>query len=272
MEKIVLKLGGSIITHKDVKNFPMTIEKIKTTANKYIRLTILERLVNEIFTSNILPLIVVNGVGPFGHYLVKNWDLLPEKEIVHKSVAYLNEIVVDKFQKIGLPIDRYAPCETCCYLGDGKYDIKKLFDFGAQTLNQKKILSTYGDIVPVARDVKSRYGKYEVLSGDDLAVLLAELWGAEKIIMVLDVNGVYNKNPKKYKDATKIPVIKAEDELNFLVEGDETDVTGGIRKKAEKLQLAAKKGIKGQMISGLVENNLTNALLGDETLGTLFIP
>lgn len=70
-EKIVLKLGGSILTKKDVKSFPLGIEEIKRHANEYIRHDKIKRIGKELkdaLSEKIIQLILVNGVGPFGHF------------------------------------------------------------------------------------------------------------------------------------------------------------------------------------------------------------
>lgn len=266
--KIVLKLGGSSITKKDVDYFPLKIDEIKKRSNEYIRIPVMKRAGHEIYEAlkeKFFQLILINGAGPFGHYLIKNWKLLDNIEIVHESVEYLNNILVS-YLKERLDVVACAPFKTCKYVGKGKFDVNELWEFGSQ-LEEKEILSSYGDIVQ-AYGIKGRYNGYEVISGDDLSVYLAELCGADKLIMAMEVDGVYDKNPKKYPDAKLIEKIKSDQEVSILTEKG-IDVTGGIRGKVRKVQPVARKGIKCQFISGLIEGNIKNALLGRKVRGTL---
>lgn len=273
MEKIVVKLGGSIVTYREKNGFPLTLDEIARNANEHIREADVKRLVHEIYSANIFPLIVVNGVGPFGHYLVKNQDKLSDKKVVHESVAYLNEQIANYFKGFGIKVRSCSPFEKCVYLGNEKFGkVEDLFEEGRSALEENGILSTYGDIVPTAEGVKGNCEPYQVISGDDLVVLLAEIWGAKKIISTTDVDGLLDKDPKMFEDAVLIKEIRSKDKIAISKSGKKIDVTGSMLEKVRKLQIAAEKGIKSQIINGLKKDNLRKALLGDESIGTLILP
>lgn len=251
MKKIVIKLGGSVITKKDVKDFPMNIEDIKRNADDYIRREDVERLGREISEAtgeSNCQLILINGVGPFGHFLVSKKQPL---ELVHKSVEFLNEKLIEYLDN-ELKIESVAPFDTCKY-GNGNFDVVNLWKECERILNSGKIFSIYGDMLE----------GYKVISGDDLAVILAEMWGADKIIMTLDVDGVFDKHPSK-KDARLIKKLTGSEKIKF--EEGTIDVTGGLKEKIRKLQSCR---IKSQIINGLVNGNLKRAMLGDESIGTI---
>ena len=272
MEKTVVKVGGSAITYKDVESFPLTIDKIKENAHNYINNSSLKRLVTEIYSANPFPLIFVHGVGPFGHYLVEKQHMLSRKEIIHESVAYLNEIVTSYFKGLGKKVSSCAPFDYCKYVGNGKFDMIDLFRESELALALNGMLITYGDIVPTTLNVKGNCGSYQVISGDDLVIHLAELWGAKRIIVVTDVDGFFNKDPKVYKDGALIKEIKSREKLMISETRKRIDVTGVMPEKIRKLQIAASKGIKSQIINGLKKDNLKKALLRDESIGTLILP
>lgn len=273
MEKIVVKLGGSIVTYREKKDFPLTLNEITRNASEHIRKADVKRLVNEIYSANNFPLIVVNGVGPFGHYLVKYQNKLDKKEIVHESVAFLNELLANYFKESGIKVKSCHPFEKCVYLGDGKFDkVEDLLECGKPALEENGILLTYGDIVPAVKGVKGNCEPYQVISGDDLVGLLAEIWGAEKIIVATDVDGLFYKDPKVFKDAALIKELRSGKRMAISKTGKRIDVTLGMRGKVRKLQIAAEKGIRSQIINGLKKDNLKKALLGDESIGTLILP
>jgi isopentenyl phosphate kinase len=260
IQKIVLKVGGSIITKKDTKDFPLSIEEIKRHADEYIRYDEMERIgkeLKEALGEKNIQLILVNGVGPFGHFLV-NHDR-PDEE-VRESVRLLNERFVSKLRSAGLDVVPLPPSESCEFK-DGKFDISYLWDISEMLLEEGKVPSTYGDVLDSGK----------IISGDDLAALLAERWHADKIIMATDVDGIFTKNPALDKDAKIIKRIDANSGAEIKAEYtvDKVDVTGGMESKVEKMKSAVRFGIKCQIINGLKKGNIKAALLGDESIGTM---
>lgn len=270
MEKIILKLGGSLITKKNAKDFPLELGRIRFSAENYMRLDVIKRVVDEIVSAKKekdFSLILVNGAGPFGHFLVKKYienKKLFDVKTIHYSVFILNEKLIEYFGD-SLKLKSVAPFDTC-YLTKTGFDVSNLWTEAEQVLNKSLIPSTYGDIVPTV-GLAGRLGNYEVISGDDLVVGLAKLWKPDKIVMVTDVDGVYTKDPKTDKDAQLIK--KIDEKMKIEYSNNIIDVSGGIGSKIRKLLLAKEFGVKSQIINGLVENNVRNVLLGDESIGTL---
>jgi len=270
--KIVLKLGGSLIVNKDI--VPTSIRGLKKNPQRYIKTSVIKNSVKEIFSSlqnTQDQLFVVHGVGHYGHFLIdqQRWKELGDIEIVHTYCDFLNKKVIGSFEKIGFKTKPLPPFETCCYNPmKREFNIKNLWGLALKALKQGQLPITYGDIVPTKPANRGRYDGFEVISGDDLAVLVARLWKANKIIMATDVDGLYDKNPKKYKDAKLFRKINPEQKVLVPIETS-IDVTGGIKEKVRKLQLAAKDGIKSQILNALEGKNLENALEGNENIGTL---
>jgi isopentenyl phosphate kinase len=260
-QRIVIKIGGSVITRKDAQSFPMDIDTIKKTAENYIRSDRMVSLSNQIKVAlqndKNIRIIIINGVGPFGHYLVKN--KVPSKT-VRESVRYLNDIFVSYFSKLDLPIVTLPPSDYVSY-SNGKFDMRRLLKKAKEVMDNGKIVSTYGD--------QLKNGK--VVSGDDLLLSLAEFWEAQKIISVSDVKGIYNKPPHK-PGAKLIKTVHAHAYEVAEYDMPNIDVTGGLLGKVEKLKEAAMIGIKSQMITGMDDDFLRRAILGDESLGTMILP
>lgn len=259
-KKFVLKLGGSIVTKKEVDDFPLELDEIKERSDEYIRYDIIRRIgkeLKETLEEKNIQLILINGVGPFGHFLVKRDR--PDEE-VRASVRHLNEKLVSEFRKIGLQTVPIAPSKSCEFV-DEEFDISYLWELTAVLIEEGKILSTYGDVLSGGK----------IISGDDLVVLLAKQWQADKIITVTDVDGVFTKDPR-IKDAKVIKLLSPETDVKVEYTISKIDVTGGMASKVEKLKRAAEHGIKCQIINGLKEGNVKTALLGDETIGTLILP
>lgn len=264
--KIILKLGGSVITKKYSERFPLDINEIKKRADEYIRIEDVRRLGVEIYEAlqeKNIQLVLINGAGTFGHYLVRNWDVLDNKAMVHDSVKYLNRRLIEIMEECGLKIEPFAPFDSL-RVEDRKYSVYKLWSEGKKIIGAGKIFSTYGDIVS---DAASQYG-YKVVSGDDIAVEIVRLWDPDKIIMTTDVDGVYYADPRIDKTAKLIKRLRGDEKVEFS-DGRKMDVTGTMKGKVSKLLTTQ---MKSQIINGLVPDNVKSALLGDESIGTLILP
>lgn len=274
-QKIVLKIGGSVITKPATADeFPLDTEEIKRQADKYIQLKEIKRLGSEIqeaMEERKIKLIIINGVGPFGHNLVKNREKLKgtPAEIIRQSVEHLNKRLIDILSRPGLRLKPIAPFYTCTFSRNRGFNVEKMWLVAKKSLNEGLMPSTYGDVVKAPAG-DGDYGNYHVISGDDSAPILAKLWNADKIIMATDIDGVFTKDPKIHKDAKLIKNLGEGAKAEYTI--TRVDVTGGMSSKVKKLQLVAKDGIKSQIINGLKEGNVKAALLGDESIGTLILP
>ncbi|MFH1623143.1 MAG: isopentenyl phosphate kinase [Candidatus Aenigmatarchaeota archaeon] len=263
-ERIVMKIGGSIISEKDpskLAGFPLTADGIRARGQDYMRLEEIARVAREIkeaMDESGSQLILVNGAGPFGHLLVKS--VRPDED-VRASVRFQNERLVSELRAAGIDAVPVPPSESCAFDGS-EFDIEYLWEIAAMLLEEGKTPSTYGDVLADGK----------IISGDDLVVLLAKAWKADRIIAATDVDGVYTKDPKTNADAEFIAQLRTGDigtkpeyALNSI------DVTGGMQSKIEKLKEAAAAGMKCRIINGLTPGNVKAALLGDEGFGTSIV-
>lgn len=260
--KIVLKVGGSVISEKDpakLADFPLTAAEVKKRGQAYMKLDAIARIAAEIkeaMDSGTFQLILVNGAGPFGHLLVKNES--PDED-VRESVRLQNERFVTELRAAGIDAVPVPPSESASFK-DGRFDISYLWDICELLIEENKVPSTYGDVLDTGK----------VISGDDLVVLIAEKWQADRIIVATDVDGVYTKDPKTNPDAKFLKELKLSggEKLEYAL--NRIDVTGGMQSKVEKLKGAAAKGIACRIINGTVAGNVKAALLGEE-IGTMIL-
>lgn len=262
-ERIVLKIGGSVITEKDpgkLADFPTTVDGIKHRGEEYMRLEDIARVgreIREAMDEVGARIILVNGAGPFGHLLVKAGR--PDED-VRASVRFQNERLVSELRAAGLDVVPVPPSESCTFDGS-KFDIDYLWEITEMLLEEGKVPSTYGDVLADGK----------IISGDDIVVLLARKWKADRIIMATDVDGVYTKDPKTNADAKFLPELRASGAESIDYALNAIDVTGGMKSKVEKLKEAAAAGIKCKIINGITPGNVKAAMLGDEGFGTSIV-
>ena len=106
---------------------------------------------------------------------------------------------------------------------------------------------------------------------DNLSAIVAAMIGAEVLIILSDIDGLYDGNPKLDDNARlidEVPVIDAE--IERMAGGAGTKLgTGGMFTKVQAAKLATAHGVTLLIINGATVGNLRRAL-GGESVGTIF--
>ncbi|MEM4752154.1 MAG: isopentenyl phosphate kinase [Sulfolobales archaeon] len=251
----VVKLGGSIITFKDR---PMSI-----------RYDVIKFLASELaeFLKNYpnVRLVLIHGGGSFGHYTVR--ECLNTKGEIDVScfsktsyvMTMLNTYLVKEFINAGLKPVSIPP--HVIFRREGG---QLIYEPGliVEYLMRGFMPVLYGDVI-LGDQV------FEVLSGDTIAWLVAKDLGAKELIFATDVDGLFDKDPKKYLDAKLIEFIRADDLTNLNFSTSDYDVTGSMMLKLMDGLKYGVKGVKVRIINGLVSGNLYKSLVGSSTVGTV---
>ncbi|AQT79473.1 glutamate 5-kinase [Mycolicibacterium litorale] len=110
----------------------------------------------------------------------------------------------------------------------------------------------------------------EIRFGDNdrLSALVAHLVGADALILLSDIDGLYDSDPRK-GDARFIPEVTGPDDLDGVVAGQGSRLgTGGMRSKLSSALLAADAGVP--VLLAAAED--AAAALTDASVGTVFAP
>ena len=145
-----------------------------------------------------------------------------------------------------------------------------------RTLHIRNTLFTLVDegVVPVINENDSvSVEEIKIGDNDTLAALTTNLWNADVMILLSDIAGVYDKDPKKNKDAVLLEEIHDIDTLTEQIDtaGRSAFGTGGITTKISAAKMVAKHGIPTILLNGKKPDILRNAYAGTET-GTVFFP
>lgn len=257
---IVLKLGGSVITRK---------EKPLTANLKAIR-----RLANEISSAETAPLVVVHGGGSFGHPLAKRYAIKEGYKskasqafgfaLTHQAMVTLNKLVVDALISQNIPAVALSP-SSCIVTKSGR--IQTMMEEPMKKLLQTGLVPVlYGDAV-----LDSDLG-FTILSGDQLIAYLAMRLNAERIIVGIDVDGLYTADPKTDSSARLVSNITLKELKGMwqqIEEAKVTDVTGGMLGKIAELMPSIEKGITALIVNATKPKNVFKALKGEKVIGTL---
>ena len=106
---------------------------------------------------------------------------------------------------------------------------------------------------------------------DTLSAIVASLVGADALVILTDIDGLYDKNPKTCPDAKRIPLVRAiTDEVRAMAGGaGSSRGTGGMATKIRAAQVAAESHIPTVILAGDDPENLYRVCEGED-IGTVF--
>lgn len=145
-----------------------------------------------------------------------------------------------------------------------------------RTLNMRNTIFTLVDegVVPIINENDSvSYEEIKIGDNDNLSALTAILWSADLLILLSDIDGVYDKNPKEFPDARLITEVRDLAELRSSITIGATNGfgTGGIATKLEAAEKVTAYGMPMLLTNGGNPDFLA-ALLNETQQGTLFLP
>jgi len=107
---------------------------------------------------------------------------------------------------------------------------------------------------------------------DTLSAVLSSKMDADLLIILSDVDGLYDKNPKLHKDAKIIPTVNDIDDRIIAMAGDPTSSVGvgGMRTKIKAAQICKDAGCNMIIASSSVPDVITRTVSGEE-IGTIFV-
>jgi len=179
------------------------------------------------------PLLMAEYRKAFGHFGINVAQILLTADVLNNRKTYLNL----------------------------RNSIETLLSLGVvPILNENDSIST--------EEIGSAFG-----DNDKLSALVASKIDADALIMLTDIDALYDKDPKKFSDAKPIPVVyEITDEIVRNAGGRGSKFsTGGMKTKLEAARIASNAGCRMILANGKVKNVITRIIEGD-TIGTVFMP
>jgi isopentenyl phosphate kinase len=256
----VIKLGGSLLTDKQK---PYSLKK-----------KILKSVVNEIKlcldTGLIKKLIIVHGVGSFGHPPVleyklhlgyKNSNQLIQLSRTQQIVNQFRKTIADEFIKAGVPINLFHASSISV---SEAMKIKRIFLESLEGYLSKGMIPLIGGDM-----IFDRKMGWSVGSGDQIAAIISKKLHANNLIFASDVPGVFNSDPTVNDDAEIIYEIKLghlDSLIQTLGRTNSRDASGNMIGKLRTINVLKddiRDGLKVNIISMINPGNLI-ALLKKE--------
>jgi len=255
----ILKIGGSVITDK--------------SKELQVRMQTINRLAEEIHKASTKNLIIVHGGGSFGHPLAQRYSIVEgfkeDKQKTgfsetHHVMTVLNGLFMDALIWHNIPAVSITP-SSCIVTKNGR--IQCFEDAPLKILLKMAFLPVlYGDAV-----LDSKLG-FTIISGDQLVSILAIKFNAERIIIGVDVDGLYDEDPKAEKSAKMFKYLTLEKlkKLHSKLDKPTTyDVTGGMFGKVAELLPVIEHGIPVTIVNATKPNYIYKALEGRKVKSTL---
>jgi isopentenyl phosphate kinase len=233
----------------------------------------IRRLAKEISQAETSCLVLVHGGGSFGHPLAKRYAIKEgfkgdASQVLgfcetHQVMVALNKLVVDALIQHNIPAVAVSP-SSCVITKSSRIHVmmeeplKKLLQTGFVPV-------LYGDAV-VDLDLG-----FTILSGDQLVAYLAMRLNATRIIIGVDVDGLFTSDPKVDSKAhlvNHITLPELKEMQKRIKESRVTDVTGGMLGKIAELLPPVERGIPSLIVNAAKPKNVYKALKGERVVGT----
>lgn len=164
----------------------------------------------------------------------------------------------------------------------GEYDVvvsQLLFTYDAleNSDNKEHLTNTFNQLlkygsIPVVNENDS-VSIEELLNGDNdcLSATVAELIGADMLILLTDTDGLYDGNPSENPEARLIDIVKEiTEEIEAFAGGAGKRGTGGFMTKVKAAKIATSAGIPVVVMNGADPKRIYDVLNG-ENVGTKFL-
>lgn len=255
-KRVVVKIGTNTICRGDGTVDQAYLEDVA-------------RQVKELQLRGVQSIVVTSGAIGSGSSELgldgKNKDVAMKQACAAVGQAILMMAWRDAFRRYGLKVGQVlltygAFSDRARYL-DLRKAIDEMFRLGVvPVVNENDVIAT--------DEIEEIFG-----DNDKLSALVASKMDADLLILLTDVDGLYDRNPEADRDAKLIPVV---DEITKDIERiagarKNERSTGGMRTKISAAKVAMDSGCGMVIANGHLPDAIVRVATGEE-LGTLFSP
>lgn len=253
-KKIVIKIGSSSLTHEATGNI------------NYNKLEKLVRILCDIKSEGKDIVLVSSGAIAVGRQAVG----LTEKPAIlaqKQACAAIGQCrLMTTYQKLFSEYNQIAAQVLMTKytmlneesMKNAKNTFEELFHFGAiPVVNENDTISTY---------------EIEFGDNDRLSALVCALIGADLLILLSDIDGLFTDDPNINPDAKFIDIVpEIDDTILNMAKGSQSSVgTGGMSAKITAATIATYSGAD-MVIANSKDISVIEQIINGETIGTLFL-
>jgi glutamate 5-kinase len=245
--KIVIKLGSNTISDRN--------GKVDKNIMKHIVAQIM-----ELINAGKRVVVVSSGAGVSGVGAINKWarknDINYKQALCAIGQVELMNAYKEFFGTYGLHVGQIL------LTGDD-------FNEPHRELNIRNALFTLVDegVVPIINENDSvSIDEFSIGDNDTLSALVANLWAADLLILMSDIDGVYDKDPHTHADAKLIEWVNDIDKLRKSIDtkGKSDFGTGGIVTKINAAEIVNRYGTAMMLVNSRKEDILGKLARGEE--------
>jgi len=253
MRRLVLKIGTSVLLDDENR---ISSAKAEDFA----------RQIKAVSEQSVQVIVVSSGAIACGMERVglkrKPHDIAKKQALASLGQVVLMRMYMDAFAKAGLTASQILLTHE---------DIRSRARC-INLLNTIDALLEMG-VIPIVNENDTLSFK-EIMFGDNdnLSALIAQITSSDCLVLLSDVEGLFEKDPKRYPGAPMIRTVKRIDErIESLALGTESEKSvGGMASKIEAAKKAGHYGIPTRLVRGDVRDVLVRIVRGED-IGTLFL-
>ncbi len=251
-KKIVIKIGSNVLSDDN------------GNVNKQVLHNIVEQ-VNELIDLGKQVILVSSGAGICGVGAINKWsrrgDINYKQALCAIGQVELMMAYKEYFSDYGVHVAQILLTRDD-------------FNDHHRTLNIRNAMFTLIDegVVPVINENDSvSVDEIKIGDNDTLAALTATLWNADLMIILSDIDGVFDSDPKSNSNAKLIETVGNAEKLfgSIDIGGTSSFGTGGISSKIEAAAKVNQYGIPMILLNGKKTDIIRNCITGTSK-GTLF--
>ena len=253
-KRIVVKIGSSSLTHKE------------TGLLDFVKLEKLVRVLTNLRNQGKEVILVSSGAIAVGRKklgLAKDDMTLSRKQACAAvGQAQLMMTYQKIFSEYNQPVAQILLTKITMMQEENKKNAENTF------LELLKL-----GVIPIVNE-NDTVSTYEIQFGDNdrLSALVTALTGADLLILLSDIDGLYTDDPNVNKDAKFVDVVERldDDYMNMGKETSSSQVgTGGMSAKLVAAKIATYSGADMVIANG-ADVDIVNAIMNGENVGTLF--
>ena len=236
MRRLVIKVGTAVLTQGE----ELALQRMKNLVN------LISTLKND---KNLEVILVSSGAVGAGYTELKlDKTVLANKQTLAAiGQPKLMKTYQEMFQEFGITVAQML------FIADD-------FDSRKRSKNAKNVMEILlqNKVIPIINENDVIATEELIGDNDQLAAYITHYFKADMLVILTDIDGYYDKNPREFSDAKIQKIINeiSEDELDKKPSANSKFATGGIVTKLKAADFLMQKNIPMYLTSGF---DLTNA-------------
>ncbi|MGJ0341068.1 glutamate 5-kinase [Aliarcobacter cryaerophilus] len=236
MRRLVIKVGTAVLTQGE----ELALQRMKNLVN------LISTLKND---KNLEVILVSSGAVGAGYTELKlDKTVLANKQTLAAiGQPKLMKTYQEMFQEFGITVAQML------FIADD-------FDSRKRSKNAKNVMEILlqNNVIPIINENDVIATEELIGDNDQLAAYITHYFKADMLVILTDIDGYYDKNPREFSDAKIQKIINeiSQDELDKKPSANSKFATGGIVTKLKAADFLMQKNIPMYLTSGF---DLTNA-------------